>query len=300
MEWIFGWTLALTCFQLTEGEVVATFQGRCEGFFRGGREPAGFRNEATLQICQQYKGRARFATLYNSNLRLPVYSAYLLHPHGMSAREDSWLIEPQITNRSWPADMQTPGQLSREIRQSSRTVKARLGKSQALEEDYKGDPYDRGHLNPVAHQAGTNREATFTLTNVAPMHRTLNRGSWRVCEEQLRDLSSSLCPPGVPVYVLTGTSPPFLGKIPVTSPGRVSVPRYVWSSLFCKLNASSSFSLAHVGDNELHTVSSMKVSELETLLALHYGRRISLYPNSAPSWSPHWFLPLLLNLLVNQ
>uniref|UniRef100_A0A4W3H5J3 Endonuclease n=1 Tax=Callorhinchus milii TaxID=7868 RepID=A0A4W3H5J3_CALMI len=178
-------------------KVVATFQGRCEGFFRGGREPAGFRNEATLQICQQYKGRARFATLYNSNLRLPVYSAYLLHPHGMSAREDSWLIEPQ----------------------------ARLGKSQALEEDYKGDPYDRGHLNPVAHQAGTNREATFTLTNVAPMHRTLNRGSWRVCEEQLRDLSSSLCPPGVPVYVLTGTSPPFLGKIPVTSPGRVE---YKW------------------------------------------------------------------------
>uniref|UniRef100_A0A4W3H735 Endonuclease n=1 Tax=Callorhinchus milii TaxID=7868 RepID=A0A4W3H735_CALMI len=253
---------------LTEGEVVATFQGRCEGFFRGGREPAGFRNEATLQICQQYKGRARFATLYNSNLRLPVYSAYLLHPHGMSAREDSWLIEPQVKRE----------------REREREKMKQIGKgnSQALEEDYKGDPYDRGHLNPVAHQAGTNREATFTLTNVAPMHRTLNRGSWRVCEEQLRDLSSSLCPPGVPVYVLTGTSPPFLGKIPVTSPGRVSVPRYVWSSLFCKLNASSSFSLAHVGDNELHTVSSMKVSELETLLALHYGRRISLYPNSAP------------------
>uniref|UniRef100_A0A4W3H6M8 DNA/RNA non-specific endonuclease/pyrophosphatase/phosphodiesterase domain-containing protein n=1 Tax=Callorhinchus milii TaxID=7868 RepID=A0A4W3H6M8_CALMI len=169
MEWIFGWTLALTCFQLTEGEVVATFQGRCEGFFRGGREPAGFRNEATLQICQQYKGRARFATLYNSNLRLPVYSAYLLHPHGMSAREDSWLIEPQVPLAPYCTLYSVPPSPQSSLTLALSHTHARLGKSQALEEDYKGDPYDRGHLNPVAHQAGTNREATFTLTNVAPI-----------------------------------------------------------------------------------------------------------------------------------
>ncbi|XP_014749345.1 PREDICTED: endonuclease domain-containing 1 protein-like [Sturnus vulgaris] len=45
-------------------------------------------------ICQVYANKYRFATLYDRNRRIPVYSAYKYQP-GNGSRSDSWFVEPQ-------------------------------------------------------------------------------------------------------------------------------------------------------------------------------------------------------------
>lgn len=54
--------------------------------------------------------------------------------------------------------------------------------------DYKGNPYDKGHLAPAATFSDSygNLRQTFTYLNCALQKDKLNRGAWRLLEEQER------------------------------------------------------------------------------------------------------------------
>lgn len=54
--------------------------------------------------------------------------------------------------------------------------------------DYSKNVYDKGHLAPAATFADTeeNMKATFSYLNCALQHQDLNRGEWRLLEEQER------------------------------------------------------------------------------------------------------------------
>lgn len=62
--------------------------------------------------------------------------------------------------------------------------------------------YDRGHLAPLATFSDSNywQEVNF-MSNITPMHQTLNRGVWAQLEAAIRSLASS----EKTVYVTTGT-----------------------------------------------------------------------------------------------
>lgn len=67
--------------------------------------------------------------------------------------------------------------------------------------DYKNNPYDKGHLAPAA-AFNCNREmvkSTFSYLNCALQHEGLNRGPWKELERFERDLAKLY--PNVEVYI---------------------------------------------------------------------------------------------------
>lgn len=59
--------------------------------------------------------------------------------------------------------------------------------------DYKGTPYDRGHMCAAADCAGSlsDMKKTFYYVNAIPQHYKLNRGSWKRYETAVRSLAWS-------------------------------------------------------------------------------------------------------------
>ncbi len=94
--------------------------------------------------------------------------------------------------------------------------------------DYKQSGYRRGHLVPSADMAW-NKEAmnaTFLLSNIAPMREEFNDGIWLELEHNVRDWSRKY----KDVIVVTGP----LFRDPVTSIGdnEVLVPRFYYKAIF--------------------------------------------------------------------
>lgn len=49
------------------------------------------------RICQKYADKLRYATLYDSSRRLPLYSAYIFKKSDGKRRVDTpWMYEPQV------------------------------------------------------------------------------------------------------------------------------------------------------------------------------------------------------------
>jgi len=61
--------------------------------------PAGFPDDLKY-ICQRYEGSFRYATLYDTRNRIPLYSAYTIPEKGCNgtqpSRRDNWFIEPEV------------------------------------------------------------------------------------------------------------------------------------------------------------------------------------------------------------
>uniref|UniRef100_A0A3B1JYU4 DNA/RNA non-specific endonuclease domain-containing protein n=1 Tax=Astyanax mexicanus TaxID=7994 RepID=A0A3B1JYU4_ASTMX len=148
-----------------EAIVVEHFKG-CRDFFYKDQEPIGM-DQNTVQICQKCKETpyyVHFATLYSPYHKIPLYSA---------AERKEWFIEPMLSGG-------TNEYMERETLHMDE-------KYQAVNADYIGSGYDRGHLNPRFFQTGFGRDATFTLTNAAPMDPCFNRK-----ELKLKDPKDSL------------------------------------------------------------------------------------------------------------
>lgn len=98
--------------------------------------------------------------------------------------------------------------------------------------DYKGSGYRRGHLVPSADMAWdkASMDATFHLSNVAPMVQAFNDGIWLELEHNVRDWSRRY----KQVQVVTG--PVF--NLPVSTIGdnEVLVPRYFYKAVFAVHN----------------------------------------------------------------
>lgn len=64
----------------------------------------------------------------------------------------------------------------------------RVGMRSAMNSDYTGSGYDKGHMAPAGNAASaTQMEHSFFLTNMTPQEPTLNRNAWRMLEESVRD-----------------------------------------------------------------------------------------------------------------
>ncbi|XP_035240430.1 endonuclease domain-containing 1 protein-like [Anguilla anguilla] len=257
--------LAALCFLVLahlpplRGEVVKSFESneQCLDFFYKRMVPkwdvANPNSPNTACLCQRFNNHYHFATLYNKNHRIPVYSAYRFQTGDDSGREDYWYIEPQLVDRSWNAEMEVEEDLA--INHTGD-----FGKNQSLDEDYKGSIYDRGHLNPNGHHSGDSRSATFTLTNVVPQNRMLNQGAWKEYETNLQKNVLTKC---WRAYVLVGAIPSKNNLIN----NRVNIPDYIWNAYCCLDNNGQPIrSGGAIARNTENKVVRHTLSELKTLL----------------------------------
>ncbi|XP_061923989.1 endonuclease domain-containing 1 protein-like [Entelurus aequoreus] len=217
----------LSLFFVVRADLVGQFEDvpECMEYFHSRKVPEYHTSTSgTVRLCQRFANRYHFATLYDTNHRIAVYSAYIFQPSNGGGRERRWFVEPQLVNPSWQAEMKDGYWLGRDH------PGIYLGEKQALNEDYTHSGFDRGHLNPNGHHAVPGRNATFTLTNVVPQNPKLNQNAWRIHESQLTELFRSKCSK---VYVLVGAIPSADNWIVKNNVKRVNIPDYLWNAFCC-------------------------------------------------------------------
>ncbi|XP_042280405.1 endonuclease domain-containing 1 protein-like [Thunnus maccoyii] len=240
-------------------EVVTSFT-TCNNFFFNHQPPNGTLGTQYKMICQKTEDGYEYATLYDTDNKIPVYSAYDFQ--GIRTKTADWDIEPQLDDQNGGDFMASEGKVNRYLR----------GKNQALDEDYAGtsNVYDRGHLLPVHHRhSQASPDATFTLTNAAPQHKTFNRGQWKATERVVANMLTINClNRGFHAYIVTGVVPgnAHIGK-------QVNVPSHFWSAYCCRDNNDRlQLSGAFYGDNDqTNTVTTTTIAGLDGVLTTLYG-----------------------------
>lgn len=242
--------------ELLEGRLVREEEagfGECDRFFYAGTPPAGLAAAAHVKICQRSGGAERFATLYSTRDRIPVYSAFRAARPAPLGSEQRWLVEPQIDDPS--------SNLEEVTEEADATTSANsLGGKQALNADYLGSDYERGQLYPFS-LSGDSPTATFTLTNAAPMTPSFQK-RWYMNLHRLMDRAlTPQCGGGDELYILTGAVPSDLRVR-----GRVSVPEFVWLAACCAVPGGgwAMGFVQHPRDAEV--IEDVMVKELEKLL----------------------------------
>ncbi|XP_052401147.1 endonuclease domain-containing 1 protein-like [Carassius gibelio] len=219
--------------------VVQNFESECGQFFANGKPPTQFLDPKYRKICQTLNNNGPYyATFYDTNNKIPVYSAFKFEGLKDCERLDKWYIEPQLDDNNASPDMK----LEKDVKKQG------LGDYQALNKDYIKSGHDRGHLAPVYQaQSQSCADATFTLTNAAPQNSSFNRGQWRVLEEQMaKNLSDQCLPKNYTVYIVTGVVP---GNNTINN--RVNVPSHFWTAYCCLDNNNKcQISGGFIGVNE--------------------------------------------------
>ncbi|KAL6455371.1 hypothetical protein MHYP_G00361810 [Metynnis hypsauchen] len=239
--------LLLGVTSLTESEVIQSFNGQCPDFFipnyRTSKKvitPTVFEGAQYKQICQileedvgpcRKKSIYRYATLYDTSRRIPVYSAYTFHTKVESPQDHRWKVEPQLD--------ETCSSGNRGMRVATATDKF---EKQALNEDYSENypPYTRGHLFPKSYAADQKQvDSTFTLTNAAPQREDSNN-EWakQVEDPMLKDINNSCTlDKNNSAYIVTGVVP---GEkwLPIKRGNRnidqgVNIPTHFWTAFTC-------------------------------------------------------------------
>uniref|UniRef100_A0AAY5L6T4 Endonuclease domain-containing 1 protein-like n=1 Tax=Esox lucius TaxID=8010 RepID=A0AAY5L6T4_ESOLU len=276
--------LSLLCPGLSE--VDGGFRKNCKAFFLNGVTPyiprileQGTVPKPNLKsykpICQFYKNDYRFATLYDMNNKIPMFSAYKFTGGRGSGNniDDTWKIEPQLENKNAIKSMAEESQGAQYTHQ-------------AVDQDYKNvntDPLvNRGHLFPVMHADGDDaKESTYTLTNIVPQVQTFNGGSWKLMEENVTKIMNQSCKNSnnnTEAYVVTGAVPSENN----TLNNRVNIPSFMWTAFCCEISTNQWHSGAHWGDNrnkskKVRTVP-LSVAELNNKLTNMYEKRFQLFP----------------------
>ncbi|NXX71838.1 ENDD1 protein, partial [Spizella passerina] len=261
-----------SCLWLGHSEVLTSFD-RCRQFFADRIPPNGALNpQNPAWICQRFRNSHHYATLYNRDRRIPVYSAYKYQP-GSGNRSPYWYAEPQLINSAYSKDMDRETSISNQYK----ITPQQIGQSQAINQDYKNlQGLDRGHLSPSGHQSGNNSKwATFTLTNIVPQDSTLNKGQWNYYESQTMAQKTQGC---IETYVITGAVP---GNTYI-SKNRVNVPSHIWSAACCQTSTIRR-TWAVIARNNMNWVQNLTRAQLEANLTQLYGRgQVSLFHSACP------------------
>lgn len=220
--------------------VVASFATTCPDFFiKDNNQKAITPTVLTdpnpdryKQICQQYKNNQasyRYATLYDTNNRIPVYSAYVYTGYQQTDRKGSWMIEPQLDN---------PGGKKTDMASESKSGVPldQLGANQAVNCDYENTEYQKGHLYPHCHNCNQDQaESTFTLTNAAPQTGNDNIQWYNQVEKKISGSINKHCSISTSnTHVVTGVVP---GNIMINTQvvkNRVNIPSHYWSAYCCQ------------------------------------------------------------------
>ncbi|XP_077196451.1 endonuclease domain-containing 1 protein-like [Paroedura picta] len=257
-----------------EAEVVESFEDTCPQFFFQETPPRiGLMASYMVPICQRYKNQYRYATLYDQENRIPVYSAYIYIP-GRAKRPSKWLVEPQLVDLWLQPEMTSEGALLRK----SWATKAQLQYSQAIHQDYKHlIGYNRGHLNPNGHQPNLDaKQSTFTLTNIVPQFIKLNSGSWNKYEHRTTRRYTQGCKK---TFAVVGAVP---GNNYIAG-GRVNKPSHVWSAACCYIDNNHLRSWAAIAANNENRVEELNLGELEEELAeLYQLKSVLLFHSDCP------------------
>uniref|UniRef100_A0A9J8BZR1 Endonuclease domain-containing 1 protein n=2 Tax=Cyprinus carpio TaxID=7962 RepID=A0A9J8BZR1_CYPCA len=231
-------------------EVVHDFREKCADIFANGASPTILHGHQYKQICQTFKKKVYYATLYDTDNKIPVYSAYKFVKQMSCKRKHFWCIEPQLDNPE-----EGPNMVHDRSRQSSH---------QAVTDDYKHSGFDRGHLAPVYLASSQDcADATFTLTNAAPQNPSFNSGKWRTLEEKIsNELTKRCLSKKNTAYIVTGVVP---GKNKIK--GKVNVPSHFWTAYCClDHNKECQISRGFIGKNRNLTPKNITVNELQRSL----------------------------------
>eukprot|EP00079_Xenopus_tropicalis_P034395 XP_017948166.1 PREDICTED: endonuclease domain-containing 1 protein-like [Xenopus tropicalis] len=225
---------------MAETHIVDNFN-ECNNFFYKNKPPVGFQDTAKNKayICQMYKDTTYFATLYDRDRRIPLFSAYkmdkksLLNQKKLKTNQSpEFNVEPQLVYRDLPkksmlSETETVDSITEYNMKKSKRKNASnlLEMSQAVNADYRESNYTRGHLNPKGHHGkGDGQEATCTLTNVVPQTKKLNGEIWKKYETEMTDIAKTC----TEMFVVTGIVP---GNNRLNA--RVNIPSHVWSAYCC-------------------------------------------------------------------
>ncbi|XP_062450086.1 endonuclease domain-containing 1 protein-like [Rhea pennata] len=263
-----------SCLWLGYSEVVTSFESSCPQFFFKETPPnEALEPNSPARICQRYKNQYYFATLYDRDRRIPVYSAYQYQP-GSGKRPKTWMVEPQLMSSVYPSTMEREWTLLKYFNVTSE----QLNKSQAVFKDYKNlTGLNRGHLNPSGHHSDDScRRATFTLTNIVPQNEKLNGGAWKNYEQQTMIKNTQGC---VTTYVVVGAVP---GNNYIAN-GRVNKPSHLWSGVCCEMDNDERRAWAVIAENDRNDIQLITLGRLEEMLTELYGRdQVSLFDRNCP------------------
>ncbi|NWY91817.1 ENDD1 protein, partial [Loxia curvirostra] len=262
-----------SCLWLGDSEVVNSFAS-CPQFFYAGTIPNDALNPNNpAWICQRFSNSYHYATLYDRDRRIPVYSAYKYQPGDAKRPHTWWFVEPQLIGKNNPKEMKTELFLKQEAKIPLEQIKA----SQAVLDDYKGlKGLDRGHLSPNGHHnSRESKTATFTLTNIVPQDSSLNQGQWNIYESITMPQLAEDC---TTTYVITGAVP---GKNSVAE-GRVNRPSHIWSAACCLEGTKPSKTWGIIAENDKNEVENLSLGELEEKLTNLYKGKVTLFNNACP------------------
>lgn len=173
----------------------------CPAFFFGGERPRLVKpklREQTQPLCF-----SAFAVLHSGVARTPLYAAEHLTRQSVTAarsvdRLDAFHDEDRVPE----------------------AMRARL-------DDYVHSGFDRGHLAPAGDMPTATAQAeSFSLANIVPQDRSMNRTLWAAIEESVRRLAMERGS----LFVVTG--PAFTATdIPAIN-GRVLVPTLIFKAVY--------------------------------------------------------------------
>ncbi|XP_067253229.1 endonuclease domain-containing 1 protein [Chanodichthys erythropterus] len=262
---------------------------RCKDSLYMGTPPRGFKSDKLKKICQRYADKPRYVTLYDSQNRIPVYSAYTFKKTEGDRRVDyPWMYEPQLAELDGNGNM---------LPFPTGYLHMKFEDSQAVLDDYSDVVlYERGHLNPDQHQSDPqDRAATYTLTNVVPEIREFNIGPWRQHEERIRVRLNNFC--RGTAYIVTGVTTTG-NMIRRNNQDRVAIPEDVWSAYCCteydrnaphnvRIRFPTQAALAK-NAKEGNTVQELSVLDLESYLTnrMAVDKNFQLFYDNCVSPSP--------------
>ncbi|XP_050957320.1 endonuclease domain-containing 1 protein-like [Labeo rohita] len=290
MQLFFFTVLLVLGFPFIMTEVVDSFK-QCSGFFFKEEPPkindilersVSLDDNRYKLICQKYNGKNRYATLYDTKNKIPVFSAYTYNGRKISGRPKiPWMIEPQL-------------ELTDEMHKPC--------VSQACTQDYFNQlNLCRGHLFPQFHAADEDTaKSTFTLTNIVPQIKTFNSRSWNRMEENVKKVMDSHCRvekgrSKILAYVLTGAVPSQNNPMK----GKVNIPSHMWTAFCCYNRKSKKWeSQAHWAENidesndKGKTISKKSLKDLQDFLKINYTETILFKDQCSEMLNAHVSQPL--------
>uniref|UniRef100_A0A8C1S6Y9 DNA/RNA non-specific endonuclease/pyrophosphatase/phosphodiesterase domain-containing protein n=1 Tax=Cyprinus carpio TaxID=7962 RepID=A0A8C1S6Y9_CYPCA len=207
-------------FPIIGTEVVDSFNNCSEVFFK--KQPPSFLNGSCLtgeesykMICQVYKNHCRFATLYDTRHKIPVFSAYKYKGTTDFNLPDNppAMVEPQLDPSNDEMGLEY--------------------ENQASTRDFNKSHYV--YLFPSSRAADIDTaESTFTLTNSVTLNITTNISIWNEIENEHKTFMDQHCRDidntrRVLAYVFTGA----LLDRTNTNTKHVKALSHLWTAICC-------------------------------------------------------------------
>lgn len=124
------------------------------------------------------------------------------------------------------------------------------GRDQASLDDYRRSGFDRGHMTPSGDMPDArDQDESFTLANVVPQTRELNRHLWSDIEHDVRQLTRT----HTTIYVVTG--PIFAGAALDSLHGHVAVPTSTYKAVFIPGGGAAAYVATNTRHPQLQIVS---------------------------------------------